>query len=301
MLKNPETPAIAIIGAGPAGIAAALQLNLFGIKPLIFEKNKIGGLLHNAFQVNNYPGLKKGINGIRLANNFKKQLIINNKVIFENVIKTQFIQNQFVISSDKKKYNSDYLIVASGSIAKPNQLSETDNKLIFSEIDLLLQKKNKKIAIIGAGDAACDYALSLSRNNEVSIFNKSNEIKCNEWLFKRFKKSKKIKYFENSQLKNIEKFNNALTLGIQIENQMLEMSYNYLIFAIGRQSNLFFLEDFGQGKIDKLILDNKLHIIGDAANSYLRQTGIAVGDGIKAAMKIFNESKNDDKSKNRQN
>ncbi len=45
-----------IIGAGPAGIAAALQLHRYGINPIILEKDKIGGLLRNADLVENYPG-----------------------------------------------------------------------------------------------------------------------------------------------------------------------------------------------------------------------------------------------------
>ncbi len=300
MKKQNYTPIISIIGAGPSGIAAVLQLNLFGFKPLIFERNKIGGLLHNAFQVNNYPGFKNSISGTRLANNFRKQLLIKNKVVFENVTQVQFNNNKFNIITENNSYNSDYLIAASGTIAKANQITDVDEKLIFTEITSLLHKKNRKIAIIGAGDAAFDYALSLARNNEVSIFNRSAEIKCNQWLFNRFKKSKKIKYFENYHLNKIEKSTNSLLLDFEIENDIIEFSYNYLIFAIGRQSNLFFLQNFEQNEIENLIQKNRLHIIGDAANGNMRQTGIAVGDGIKAAMLIFNEIKNDNKSKNRQ-
>ncbi len=299
MQKQHNNPTISIIGAGPSGIAAALQLNLFGLKPLIFERNKIGGLLRNAFQVNNYPGFKNRISGIRLANNFRKQLLINNKVIFEDITLVQFNNNKFTLTTKNNTYDTDYLIAASGTIAKENRIIDVDEKLIFTEISSLLHKKSKKIAIVGAGDAAFDYALSLARKNDVSIFNRGTEIKCNEWLIKRFKKSKTIKYFENYQLNKIEKLTSSLLLNFQEVNECIELSYNYLIFAIGRQSNLFFLQNFKQDEIENLILKNRLHIIGDAANGNMRQTGIAVGDGIKAAMFIFNEINYDNKSENR--
>ncbi|HIE03451.1 MAG TPA: FAD-dependent oxidoreductase, partial [Candidatus Latescibacteria bacterium] len=46
---------VVVIGAGPAGVAAAIQLKRYGIKPLVFEKDRIGGLLWNANLVENYP------------------------------------------------------------------------------------------------------------------------------------------------------------------------------------------------------------------------------------------------------
>jgi thioredoxin reductase len=59
-LDNPE---VAIIGAGPAGIAAAIQLKRFNIEPIVFEQDEIGGLLRNAHLVENYPGFPAGIAG----------------------------------------------------------------------------------------------------------------------------------------------------------------------------------------------------------------------------------------------
>jgi len=53
-----EIKKVAIIGAGPAGIATAIQLRRYGINPLLFEKEKVGGLLRNANLVENYPGFR---------------------------------------------------------------------------------------------------------------------------------------------------------------------------------------------------------------------------------------------------
>ena len=54
---------VIIVGAGPAGLATALQLERYGIKPLVVEKEHLGGLLHNANLVENYPGFPGGIPG----------------------------------------------------------------------------------------------------------------------------------------------------------------------------------------------------------------------------------------------
>ncbi len=58
---------VIIIGAGPAGLAAAIQLQRQGIPALILERGQIGGLLNNAYWVENYPGFPEGITGAELA------------------------------------------------------------------------------------------------------------------------------------------------------------------------------------------------------------------------------------------
>ena len=65
---------VAIIGAGPAGIATAIQLKRYDIDALIFEKDEIGGLIRNANKIGNYPGYPKGISGIRFVELMKMHL-----------------------------------------------------------------------------------------------------------------------------------------------------------------------------------------------------------------------------------
>ncbi len=65
---------VAIIGAGPAGIAAAIQLKRQSVPFTIFEQNEVGGLLRNANWIENYPGFPKGISGLNLIEQFQKHL-----------------------------------------------------------------------------------------------------------------------------------------------------------------------------------------------------------------------------------
>ena len=81
-----QTENIVIIGAGPAGLAAGLQLKRYGEEFILIERDNIGGLLRNANLVENYPGFPGGISGRELVRRFKKQVSeISVKVTFTEV------------------------------------------------------------------------------------------------------------------------------------------------------------------------------------------------------------------------
>jgi thioredoxin reductase (NADPH) len=69
-----EPEEVAIVGAGPAGMTAAIQLKRYGIPFVLLEKERIGGLLWNANLVENYPGFPAGVSGPKLVGLIEKQM-----------------------------------------------------------------------------------------------------------------------------------------------------------------------------------------------------------------------------------
>ena len=65
---------VIIIGGGPAGIACAVQLKRYGIDPLIFEKDSVGGLVRNAWRLDNYVGYPSGIGGLKFVEELQKHI-----------------------------------------------------------------------------------------------------------------------------------------------------------------------------------------------------------------------------------
>lgn len=281
---------VAIIGAGPAGVAAAVQLQRFGINPLLFEKTRIGGLLNNAYLVENYPGFPNGISGINLVKKLKQHLKKwHLKIVKERVVKISREKSDFIVQTSRK-YRAQIVVVASGTEPKlPKKDITGFQKKIFFEVYPIRNTKNKRIVIVGAGDAAFDYALNLSRYNKVTIFNRKNEIKGLDLLFKRMKKINgkgKIDYFKNTKIHSIKRLNNYLITEIVKNGKRRNyIKCDYILFAIGREPAIDFLTSSVRHKFPEG--DNKrIYFIGDVRHGNLRQTGIAIGDGVLAAIKV---------------
>ncbi|MFH1908422.1 MAG: NAD(P)/FAD-dependent oxidoreductase, partial [Chloroflexota bacterium] len=209
-----------IIGAGPAGIAAAIQLKRFGLSPILLEKDRVGGLLRNANLVENYPGFPNGIPGPKLVALFEKQIQrIGVPVTYGEVVRLDFKDDRFVADVGRVSipatrgqvrnppYESHFVVIASGTKPKPFplEISPQMRNKVFSEVWPLLKARGKHVTIVGAGDAAFDYALNLAgRENTVTILNRSHATVCLPLLRERASANPSITYQEQTAIQRVE-------------------------------------------------------------------------------------------------
>jgi thioredoxin reductase (NADPH) len=287
-----DNPAVAIIGAGPAGIAAAIQLKRFNIEPIVFEQDEIGGLLRNARLVENYPGFPGGIAGRELVNLMKQHLGRNEiEVRYERVVTLDYRDDRFLLRTVGGEAKCSVVVVASGtepkkipSLAIPDDIMDR----VFYEIHAMGGVRYKKIAVIGAGDAAFDYALSLARQNEVTIIARGRIARCNPRLWERAADSLHISHLRSVEVqKVIGRAGRLLVSCLHLDrSEVSTVAVDYLVIAVGREPATHFFTTGLAEQSAYLALRHKLYMAGDVKNGLYRQASISVGNGVEAAMHI---------------
>lgn len=279
---------VVIIGAGPAGLATAIQLQRYNIEPVLLEQNEIGGLLRNANLVENYPGFPEGISGLDLVALFEKHLEhAGVRASFERALELEYRDQVFFVQTNHRLITSKIAVIATGT--KPVRIATFPiTERILCTVYPILGIRNKKVAIIGAGDAAFDYALNLSRENKVTILNRSERVKCIPLLMERCMQSRNISYLHNTTVRAIadEGDRLALTCIQGDDHNESHIGADYVVVAIGREPCLDFLGSELERRFEDLIDANRLYLVGDVKNDIYRQTAICAGDGVKAAMQI---------------
>ena len=151
----------------------------------------------------------------------------------------------------------------------------------------LLGISGKRIVIIGAGDAAFDYALNLCPNNQVHLLNRTEKTKCLPILKERAFEEAQIEYQDWTTVSAISVAQNGdLIANCNYKGNSIQIHADYVIGAIGRIANLDFLDESIISRKDELIAEGSIYFIGDVTSGLYRQTAIATGQGINVAMSI---------------
>lgn len=283
---------VIIIGAGPAGLAAALQLTRSGIKPLILEKDRVGGLLLNAYRVENYLGFLESISGPGLVHCFERQIRRwGIKISEQEVVNLTSNKSSFRIVTNKGILYAHTVIMASGTSPYPAGIKGEvqlvkQGRLYYEIRNLPAIKTRDSITILGSGDAAFDYALNLaSRVRLINIIIRSEQHKCIRLLFQRVKNNKRIKLFTATHLLSAEETSDKkyLLLSIKKGNKVGFVKTDYLLVATGRDPEV----RYWTGPTTQAEHIPGLFLAGDVKRDIYRQASIAIGDGILAAMQVI--------------
>lgn len=157
---------IIVIGAGPAGLTAALYARRAEKKVLVLEKSTFGGQITHSPRVENYPCFKE-LSGTELADKLVEQVLHQGAEIeLDTAVAITGALGDFTVKGEFQEYKAKTVIIATGS--KHRQLNiDRENDFIGEGISYCAVcdgafYRGKKVAVVGGGNTALQEAVMLS-------------------------------------------------------------------------------------------------------------------------------------------
>jgi len=268
-------PKVAVIGAGPAGIAAAIQLVRSGICVQVFEHGRIGGTIRNAGWIENYPGFPGGISGRRLADLMEEQLL----GYVDNVIVSTAEQVERAGSSFRIR-GMDFggVILCTGTAPKRagipgEEEAEKAGHLRYGIADMDRWGEPEHIGVVGGGESSLDMALTLAEEGyRVTLIHRSEPGGIKALLD--LARDEKAITWVRSEVRGARMHGNTAVLALDGQ----ELAFDQVVVAVGREAALPKFVGF-----DRASTPPGLLTAGDASRGGLGQVANAVGDGVEAA------------------
>jgi len=295
---------LAIIGGGPAGVAAGVYAARKRLKT-IFITEAFGGQSVDSMGIENWIGTPK-ISGANFAKVLEEHLRAYSGEVVD--IKTgETVQNiskeseGFKIETSKSSYQSKTVLITTGSSRRKLEIpgaKEFENKGITycASCDGPLFA-DQDVAVIGGGNAAFESAAQLlSIAKSVTLLNRSDKFRADEVTVEKVLSHPKMKVIKNVTLKEIKGDNFVTSLAYEEASEMKEIPVTGIFVEIGLIPTTWFVKDllplnqYGQITVDpksqKTAVDG-VWAAGDSTDGLYHQNNIAAGDAVKALEDIY--------------
>ena len=291
---------VIIVGAGPAGMSAAIYFKRAGINPLIIEKSAPGGTLNKTSKIENYPGYIDK-DGTTLAFRMYSQIEeLGVELKIEEVINIEESGELFTIKTDKNEYKTKYVLIGTGKTPRKLDVVGSDKfegkGISYCTICDGALYKGKDIAIVGGGNSAMEAASYMSSiANKIYIINRSSILRADKKEQDEVLGKENVEVLLNSKIEDIISKSEKLT-GIKLSTGK-ELNIEGIFVCIGQEPNYAYYQNLGLNIDDKgIIVDNNMktskkgiYAVGDAISKDLYQVVNAVSEGAVAATSIMKE------------
>jgi thioredoxin reductase (NADPH) len=287
-----------IVGAGTAGLTAAIYLRRASKKVLVLEAKSYGGAIVNTLKIENYPA-EPHISGFDFATKIYNQAKdLGAEIIFEKVIDIKNGDIKEVITN-KNTYKTKTIILATGSENRKLGLDNED-KLVGKGVSYCATcdgnfYKNKIVAVVGNESHAVEDAIYLADIAfKVYLINKYDKFKCNEELIRLLHKDN-VEIILNSNITKLNADEKLKSLEIKIKDETKTIDVDGLFIAVGRvPENQNFAKLINLDKSGYVIADEDcntnvsgIFVAGDNRVKKLRQLVTAASDGAVAATEVI--------------
>ena len=290
---------VIIIGAGPAGLTAALYAARAGLSVLVFEKNIYGGQVAVTSEVENYPSIER-ITGAEFSKSLYKQVIKQNvEVRLEEVKRVDFAGDVKKIFTDSGEYDAKTVIIANGvkrrKLGCKGEAEFAGRGVSYCATCDGAFFKGKDVAVVGGGNTAVEDALFLSNIcKSVTVLVRGDKVRAERLLLEAAKAKSNITFKYNTVVEEICGENgsvSSLSIVDKVSSEESKLDVAAIFIAIGLEpSNSIFsefveLDEHGYIVADESCLTKVpgVFVAGDTRTKTLRQIVTAAADGAVAA------------------
>lgn len=291
---------IIIIGAGPAGVSAAVYAARGEMDLLLMDSNIVGGQLNWYQDIENYPGFAS-VKTYELIQKYEEQLEYNNveKALLKEITEVQTKGDIKVIKTTDGEYKAKTIIICTGTnprkLGVPGEQEYTGRGVSYCAVCDGMFYKGKDIAIVGGGNSAIEEGLYLTRFvNSVTFIHRRDCLRASKLLQKRALEHPKTSFLWNHTVEEVQgddqHVRNLVVKNTQT-GQISDFKTDGVFPYIGLIPNTKLFEGkLEMDDIGNLICDSYLRTsepgifaAGDVRETPIRQIVVAASDGAIAA------------------
>lgn len=291
-----------IVGAGPAGLSAAIYGKRAGLNLLVLEKNPMsGGQVLNTYEVDNYLGMP-GINGFDMGMQFREHADnLGVEFVSAEVIGVEDLGDTKLVHTDQGDYQAHALILASGAehahLGVPGEEELTGRGVSYCATCDGAFFRGKTVAVVGGGDVALEDAIYLARFCEkVYCIHRRDEFRGAHILQEELKALENVEILYSHVVTAI--VGEEKVTGVQLQNvksgEENVLKCDGVFIAVGITPNtgafgeLVACEEDGYIAAGEDCATDKagIYVAGDIRKKPLRQIVTAVADGANAAVSV---------------
>ncbi|OWY22924.1 thioredoxin-disulfide reductase [Sphingobacteriales bacterium UPWRP_1] len=291
-----------IIGSGPAGYTAAIYAARANLKPVLYTGVEVGGQLMQTTEVENFPGYPDGILGPEMMTDLQKQAErMGTDIRFGYVTSVDFSGKLHkVVVDETTQIYAEAVIIATGASAKwlglPSEQRLNGSGVSACAVCDGFFYRGMDVAVVGAGDTACEEALYLSNLcPKVHMLVRRDEMRASKIMQERVKAKSNILVHWNTETEEILGENTVT--GVRVlnsrTNQTTEIPIQGFFVAIGHKPNTDIFKGWLDMDAEGYLLTKSgsshtnvegVFASGDAQDKIYRQAVTAAGSGCMAAL-----------------
>ncbi len=293
---------VVIIGAGPAGLAAALYAGRARLKTIVLEKAIPGGQILLTDWVENYPGFPEGIAPFELVENFRKQAEKFGAVIVTDMAKGLRRQEAlWAVVGQNKEYTTRTVIIATGAAYRklgiPGEERLTGKGVSYCATCDGAFFRDAEVAVVGGGDNALTEAVFLTKFcRKLYVIHRRDQFRAIKILQERVLGNPKIEILWNCVIESAEGESRLERVKVRNvkEDKTFSLALDGLFVSIGMDPHTEFLKgvvalnEWREVKVDSRMGTDKpgIYAAGDVADACPKQVATAAGAGVLAALSV---------------